>query len=291
MRIRLLVVIGIIFRQFLVKRRFCVSFFTSPFMKAVVPLTCVLILTGSVSPVLAAPTLPLFEADFNTEVPGIILKNGAELGPKGSGVSGIEEDRAYHGQVADAANPLGGPAAALKTVLPTPGLEQLTFTGWYKSAGPQPNAVTLISSTGITIIGGETGQWTARIGAAVPPEKMYWFVSGRDVPGGWVPEGEWRFIAFTWTKDGDVGTFYAGTPQSPAREVRRHVLGVSASGPIQSRNNAEVLGNTFQSKYDRPFNGWLDNIRIYDRALPPEAIEKVRSGDARNSPFLLELEP
>jgi hypothetical protein len=240
-----------------------------------------------------APLLPILNAEFNDEASEITLKNGAELAGPGSGVSGIAEDRAYLGKVTDAQNPAGGPVAVLKSGLATPGLEEYTITGWYKPVGPQPTAVTLISATGITIIGGETGQWTARVGAATAPNKMYWFNSGKDLPGGWVTEGQWRFFAFTWTKAGDLGTFYAGTVDSPAQFVRQHKLGVTAEGPIQGRNNIaqfpEALGNTSQTKYDRPFNGYLDNIRIYDRALTPELIEKIRSGDARNSPFILQL--
>ncbi len=124
--------------------------------------------------------------------------------------------------------------------------------------------------------------------------KMYWFYSKKAAPGGaWLPQNEWRFFAFTWSKVTNQAVFYGATPQSEVVDTSRMTQNITAEGPLQGRlasdKRLQALGNSAGDKADRPFNGSLDNFRIYPRALPVEALEKIRAGDLQNTTVSVEL--
>lgn len=232
----------------------------------------------------------IYEARFN-EPGDLDFQNGASLGADRSGVSGKPGDKAYSAEVAEGvefpegtAGPMGVMTEEPLTV-PDP-YEEMTVTCWYKAHRTIQGAANLFSALGGLLIWDENvGQWVLRIRATVvnDPTTTYWFYSGNHPPLiKWGEPGEWIFFAATWRREGSRVAFYQGDKHSGvvlAKEQTRE-----ESGPIEmKRPSRNVIGNDWV-KRNRSFNGRIDNLRFYSKALDQETLEKLRKADLNNEP-------
>ena len=229
------------------------------------------------SPALALS--PIFEARFN-DTTGIELQGGATLGPDGSGVSGKSGDKAYSADTSSAPK-----AAALLAgdQDPISGLGELTVTAWYKPRADL-GLGELFNAVGSLLIWENTKhEWTWRVGAKPtnPEQKMYWFFSGKSPLANWATPGEWTFIAMVWNRAEKKGTFYQGgksDPLTPAREMMRP----DDVEPIsEAAKPKRMIGND-PAKMERAFNGEIDNVRFFTKALDAATLEKIRTADVKN---------
>jgi Concanavalin A-like lectin/glucanases superfamily/Immunoglobulin I-set domain len=84
-------------------------------------------------------------------------------------------------------------------------------------------------------------------------------------PGGTLQQGQWTHLAFAHAA-GKVTLFVDGVP-----------VGSASSG--LDFDAAELgLGARLNLQFGRPFNGLLDDVSIWDRALQPSSIRKLASG-------------
>lgn len=82
----------------------------------------------------------------------------------------------------------------------------------------------------------------------------------------------WVFVALVW--DGTTVRYYtAGT-----NEPLSYMGGGPFTGPLVPTEKPIFIGNTATS--DRGFDGFIDNVRFYDQALPAPYIEQLRRQDA-----------
>jgi hypothetical protein len=207
------------------------------------------------------------------------LKDGAALGEGGSGVSSKPEDKAYSVDVASAPKA----SAVIRSGAESATAEELTITAWYKPRAELAGPVTLFNAFSTLLIWEPPKkEWTWRVGAKPvdPNMKNYWFYSGKPPLTEWAATGEWTFIAMVWKKTGQ-GRFYQGSKTSsvvPAGEMSRGeaepiMLGAEAVGTIGNDPN----------KKDRAFNGEIDNLRVFAKALDDAALEKLRQADLANT--------
>jgi hypothetical protein len=249
--------------------------------------TAALALLAVTSVAKAEVPAPLFSESFNETRSGIELKNGAKLGDPGSGVSGQDTDKAYTAEVTQFEGTSAGPVALLRNPIAVQGLDEVTVTLWYKPGERQVGDVTLLDAASLVFIGDKPEQWTLRVGAKVEQGKLYWAYSGKDAPhGGWLRPNEWTFIAATWKRTANEAVFYQGTKALGVKAGRRHAFGMTPEAGLQERANRdkrpETIGNTANTKYDRAFNGSIDNVRVYSTALSEAELEKIRQADLKN---------
>ena len=223
----------------------------------------------------------IFEQRFNEAV-DIEFKGGGDLGPNGSGVSGKPEDKAYSADAASSPNAM----AVVSSASTEDDLNELTITAWYRPQVELPGATTLFNAFGTLLNWDDTKkEWVWRVGAKPVDAKTssYWFFSGRGKLGAWTNPGDWAFIALVWQREGSRATFYQGGNTSDtvlAREMTRkeEVEPLSFGSPTRY-----TIGND-ATKTDRMFNGEIDNVRVFRKALDLEAVEKIRQADANNAP-------
>lgn len=257
-------------------------------MRRVVALTSITMLSA-LTTATTALAVPLFNEPFNAPSGRVSLKNGAKLAGAGSGVSGRSSDRAYTAKVSNASQPKDGPEAIVTRPIAVQGLNQITVTFWYKPSGPQVKDVTLLDTASLVVMGDIPGEWTIRVGAKVKDKKqMYWFHSGKKVPyGAWIQPNQWVFVTVVWDRAGNQVSSFQGTKSRPvklARRDKRPDRDKPLGGLVQRAKIAQkpaTIGNTSGGKY-RPFNGSIDNVHIYSKALNLGALEKIRQADLKN---------
>jgi len=228
----------------------------------------------------------LFEARFNDPSKAELL-NGATLGPERSGVSGKPQDLSclidlsyYTGGVGPAVNPTT-PRSDLS------GIEELTVTGWYKATGEIKNDATLFSAINTQLMWEQSsGRWVWRVNAQPtnPMAKtMNWFKSGIPAPlGSWVNPGEWIFISMVWKRADNSVEFFQGSTAVPAALAGKKGVRPEAVEPLsEAAKTPRSIGND-ASKKERPFQGNIDNLRFFSKALDLQAIELIRQADVKN---------
>jgi hypothetical protein len=93
-------------------------------------------------------------------------------------------------------------------------------------------------------------------------------------------ENEWTFFAVVY--NGTTLTFFSGTPASPVTEKGKVNYNAEAT---DSSHVKIAIGNHTNGK--RPFDGWLDNIRIFGSvtdatgALTVQELEALRLQDVK----------
>lgn len=226
----------------------------------------------------AAPSTPtgglISETRFNDST-GVTLKNGAALGPDGSGVSGKPGDKAY---VADLTN------APTAIVIPSgsdvSAADELTVTVWYKpKSSDMKDAQTLFNAFGSQLLwDGRASEWMWRVGSQVTgnPAGKTWYSSGKNPPP--IVADQWTFIAMTWKRSDNTATYYMGTLTTPPASSHK-VTRKDAIDPAKESKRA--IGND-PAKTDRAFNGSIDNVRFYTKALDEAALTKIYSADLKN---------
>ena len=231
----------------------------------------------------------LFFESFNDSTGQIELRNGARFGDAGSGVSGQEADKCYLGEVANVEAPEASAVALIKSVFPVRGLEEMTITVWYKPAEHQALDASLFDAGSMYLISGKNGAWVLRVGAAnIPKNTFYWFDSNPTGPySHWLQPNEWIFASFVWKKSANEACFYQGTKSAPVKKARCVTRNVTVGGLTERGDRdkrPDVLGNTVNPRYFRPFNGGMDNVRIYSKALDEAALDQIREADLKNEP-------
>lgn len=224
---------------------------------------------------------PVFQERFN-EVPSAIeFLNGAVQGEAGSGVSGKPEDRAY---VAASEPGVENPPPPAGVIHDAPGteLENYTVTVWYKADRELRDPDTLFHFGGLYLL------WDKRMGFTMRLQK--WVGTGFNGPLlKWDTPNEWIFYAFTWNAESQIATIYQGTSTEPiGLPSERSVPEVTGKNGIGGNC---IIGNDWKGKgpHTRPFNGTIDNMRVFNTALSEESIEAVRAADVENKPVPAKL--
>lgn len=226
-----------------------------------------------------------FYANRFNDALGLELKSGAAIGSDASGVSGKAGDKAYVAKAFGVAAGEAGPAAVVTggPSAPVTG-EEATVTLWYKPGAEIKDAATLFQGfAGQIMWSGRRKQWYMRLLA--PPtdptqKNAGWLYSG-SVPANGTAIGEWTFMAFVWKKEGNYSEFYFGSASTPAK-VSRQGTSDNLVGALAERDpKKRVIGND-NGKMDRAFDGSIDNLRFYTKALDAAALQKIRAADVAN---------
>ena len=222
---------------------------------------------------------PLAEFRPN-DTTGLQFRNGASLGADQSGVSGRPGDRSY--SAAAASNPaavclIPGPTNAVTS-------DELTVTAWYKPRAENPtDAVNLFNGFASSLLwDAKAKQWVWRIASKDPanPKVLTWYSSGTS-PDLFAP-GKWTFIAMVWKRGENTARFYMGTQRAAPAEFRKWTCREKldpAVEPLPSR----TLGND-GSNSNRCFNGEIDDVRFFTKALDPAGIATIHKADLQNAP-------
>lgn len=210
-------------------------------------------------------------------------------GPAGSGVSGKTGDRAYDGTTADDMGSLAtfGPSAVTNTpIQELSSLASYTIQGWFKTEGTLPHSVARL----VVCSSPDKKHPTLDLMATITPGDLLFATyspkfdeAPANVRLTWrsfAHENEWTFFAVVY--NGEMLTFFSGTPASPVTEKGK--LNYNA-GATDSPDAKIAIGNHTNGK--RPFDGWLDNIRIFGStkdvtgALTVQELEALRLQDVK----------
>jgi len=234
----------------------------------------------------------IYSQSFNKLTKFIEIKNGAQLGTNGSGVSGKPSDKAYIAKVNNTSESEQGPVGIIKQDINVEALEEITLTLWYQAENIQIDAATILDAASLVLIRDNNG-WTLRISADTD-QKMYWFKTGKNAPyHDWLEPKQWIFIACAWSMKKNEVIFYQGTKDNPVKIAKVSTRNDEVKGLIQRKNKEkfpDAIGNTFNAKYNRPFNGFIDNVKIFSKALDQNLIEQIRQDDINNITSIIKME-
>jgi hypothetical protein len=160
------------------------------------------------------------------------------------------------------------------------GTADRSYAAWIKTAPSNDQ------NDGIFGVGVNSGgqKWTVRIqnGNGVVNGNLRLEVNGGYITGSTViDDGAWHHIAVTWTDDGSPNVNDALLYVDGALETTDAVLAKA----INTANGVDVqLGNTVNN---RNWDGWLDDMRIYDEVLDANAIAALANPIPEPSTLLL----
>ena len=220
------------------------------------------------------------ETRFN-DTTGIELKGGAILGAGGTGVSGQASDKAYS---ADTSSAHKASATLTDNIPAISGCEEMTVTAWYKPRADQTGPVELFNAFGTLLIWEtEKHEWTWRVDTKPtdPATRMYWFFSGKPPLKSWMTPGKWTFIAMVWKRSDGSGAIYQGDNSTPLALSRTMQRKDQVEALAETGNLKRMIGND-PAKQERAFNGDIDNVRFFAKALSQDDLEKIRAADAAN---------
>ena len=221
-------------------------------------------------------------------------------GPGGSGVSGKPGDFAFDctsatgmGRVPDkspAAAPANyvGPVAITEQELDVlNGLQSYTIQGWFKTEAGMINGIARLVHVpsayelGKTVLdlGANPNGGTLLFESKVPTPHRSAPINVRAIPQAFSMIDTWVFFALTY-KDNEFTYYVGGTVDTVAR------AGVGeGEGALGNVATVLTIGNT--PVRNRPFKGWIDNIRVYGSrddasgALSISDLETLRVIDVR----------
>lgn len=220
---------------------------------------------------------------------------GASTNLFGAGVSGLAGDYSFDNT---ASTRMGGtdsvPSGGSARVADSGSLDLMTsFTlqGWYKIAPDVTgdyanNRIINKASTQYFVLQnsrtGANGTLTLSLSTGTGPTTVT--SSGNSLLG----ESDWVFFAVTYdsTLASNNIKFYAGTTDDSVVLVSQHTYLAGATGT----NSATMFFGANAGANTRPFDGWLDNIRIYKNdgltsgALSLGQLEALRFADAIPEP-------
>lgn len=223
--------------------------------------------------------------------PALNIVSPGMLGGPGSGVSGFANDRALDNSAANAmggtTNSSGGRATHAADFEPIDGLLQFTIAGWFRTDGATPlgaNAVIFDNRSGVAGV---------RVhGDPNTPGNLVLSVdNGSNSSAGFGATDEWVNFAVTYDgtapQPGPNVFFYAGSVNTPLSLVGSGTnTNGSGNDPAMNETSALSLGSRvlFGSIDADPFDGLLDNIRVWDEVVPQSALEGIRQSDAIPEP-------
>lgn len=272
----------------------------------------------------AQAATPILEYRFNetgttaissgTDSTPVIFRKAADGTPidshsaNGGGVSGLSGDRAFNntysfrmGQGDDSDN--AGRIANQSDLDAIDSLTSFTLQGWFKTVPGQTikdfarlfdNASTPTDPKGgYEVYGGVFAN-----GKPVNPGRLTLLLNGTPVStstAAYSEQNTWVFFAVSYdgTKKTNNVKFYKGTKTSPVKLVNTLTL---AKGIVNSDPTELGIGNRDRRPLDptqvrdRPFDGYLDNMRIFGAKTGVEGVlsltelEAWRSGDVSNQP-------
>jgi len=153
-------------------------------------------------------------------------------------------------------------------------LTTMTLTGWYKADGVLnlPNNPRLFNKAANTIGTGEFAFYASDVSQL----RLQLGATSFDAPNSLYNQtNTWVFFAVTFTGGtGGGGAFYAGDLNTPVTGTAGTYATNIAN--IGSNTLPLVLGNRSQTT-DRPFDGFLDDLRVYNEALNLNQIEGIRA--------------
>jgi hypothetical protein len=187
-------------------------------------------------------------------------------GAEGSGVSGTPGDRAFNNTASTAMGNAGEGGRAQTTVKGggMAGLISFTITGWFKTdaatSWPVNSGVNLVNSynnadanNGARILCGNPGQLILGINGAEGDSYSNSVYTAAQ---------SWVFFAVTYdgTATSNNVKFYAGSSEGTTKLSRTGSLN---AGPVSEKATYLGVGNALGGFNVRPFDGFLDNIRVY----------------------------
>ena len=144
---------------------------------------------------------------------------------------------------------------------------EMTFSAWIKPNGVQPEF------TGIVMNNGDAGGLNFRPGMELGyhwPGGAWWWSSGLIVP-----QNEWSYVAMVARPDG-VTVYLNG-------------VGVTHTTQLEEINISSILMGSYKGWESRNYNGLMDEVCIWTRALSQEEIRELRhlTKDQLEDPELL----
>ncbi len=217
---------------------------------------------------------------LNIIAPGVI-------GADGSGVSGLPGDRAFNNSAASSmggtVNSSGGRGTHAADFEAIDGLLKFTIGGWFKTAGTAAigaNAVLYSNRSGVAGV-------SVHGDPNVPGKLVLAVDNGSNSSFGFGTTQEW--VNFAVTYDGTILQpgpnvfFYAGGIGTPLALVGSGTnTNGSGNDPASNETAPLSLGARvlFGSVDADPFDGLLDNFRVWNEVVPLAALEAIRHTDA-----------
>lgn len=235
--------------------------------------------------VCGTPT-PVAEERFNDENT-LRLENGSHLGEPASGVSGLPGDRCYEAECADYTpiDKVIGPSAVFRSKAELSDASEITVCLWYKWQPAEERRQVVFSASGLQLFFEKERATVAVAARCDPPIPFYkQGYTTDEESSSWNRTDEWVFLAFVWSRDRQQLTLILGDKDQRA-EILGTLLNAEAHfvGGLSRGAGAQCgVGNNGSDKFS-PFNGSIDNLRIYSGALDLKAVEKVRLADLENS--------
>lgn len=252
------------------------------------------------TPVAAVVEPPIMEFRFNetgttapstgTDAAPVTLRNGAQIttdlhSADQVGVSGMPSDRAFDNSASTGMGSDGvGGKGRMSDDDNVDGLLSLTLQGWLRTQSEPLNNLARLctkqgSTSGFLLLGASSGTLDLEINN----------VGSTTDTAAWSEVGEWIFFAVTYdgTTSASNVRFYKATRSLPVTLVETRSLN---QGRALENTNDFNVGNSGGTGVNRPFDGWLDNVRVFgsrsdDRgALSAAQLEYFRQRDVQNPP-------
>lgn len=230
-------------------------------------------------------------ADGSSAAPTLNIVGPAVIGANGSGVTGQTNDRALDNLAAigmgGTINNSGGRGTQAADFDAIDGLLKFTVSGWFKTSSTTPigsNAVLVSNRSGISgfQIYGDPN---------TPGNLVLAVDNGSNSSSGFGATGEWINFAVTYDgtalQPGPNVFFYVGGINTPLSLVGSGTnTNGSGNDPVSDETAALSFGSRvlFGTVDGDPFDGLLDNIRIYDEVLPLIGINATRLADLQVVP-------
>jgi hypothetical protein len=218
--------------------------------------------------------------------PALGIVSPAAIGANGSGVSGLPGDRALNNSAASSmggtVNSSGGRGTHAADFEAIDSLLKFTIAGWFKT-----------DST--AAVGGNAVLYSNRLGVAgvsvhgdpnVPGNLVLAVDNGSNSSAGFGATQQW--VNFAVTYDGTILQpgpnvfFYAGGIGSPLALVGSGTnTNGSGNDPASNETSPLSLGSRvlFGTTDADPFDGLLDNFRVWDSIVPLATLDGIRQGD------------
>jgi hypothetical protein len=208
------------------------------------------------------------------------------IGANGSGVSGLPGDRAFDNSAASAmggtTNSSGGRATHSADFAPIDGLLRFTLSGWFKTASTAPiggNAVLVSNRSGVA-------GFSLHGDPNTPGNLVLAVDNGSNSSAGFGATGLWVHFAVTYDgtglQPGPNVFFYAGGVGTPLALVGSGTnTNGSGNDPVSDETAPLTLGARvlFGSVDADPFDGLIDNFRLWSDVIPLANLESLRQND------------
>jgi hypothetical protein len=199
-----------------------------------------------------------------------------------AGASGTAGDRAFDNTASTGMgkNFAGGYARG-STTLSVSQLSAFTLTGWFKTDTSETlgNISYLMSyydfgsNTGFSLSSSTNGILTLTVNGTA------YASSGS---ANYSLSGQWVFFAVTY--DQSSVRFYVGTDNAATLTITADATRTVSSGSVvDTSGKVLTIGNTSAVGSQRPFDGLIDDVRIFDSSLTKSQIETFRTSDLTSS--------